>query len=1152
MGESELRREIILNAVTGISAADLQSGEAKKEMPLKIIPFHELKPMHIENAINTYAQGLNPKDIVVLCDMTLMGNGKKGLIFSTEGFYSWEMNTFRKKMPLSMPVCYEELEAVTSQKYTDVVFKFKDGIRVETVYGGIYTEFIITAMNRILKGLCKKTKPEKDDRKIEKNKGIAESRIEEIKKTVNAVSEDRGNRSTDQPEESIQENLPVFREVGPVEIPEMPQFEVKVQKEKAAPQTKAQVEAFQWAEALFWEAAEKESKSDQMTDAVKEMEKAAQMGSANAIAYMGLFYMVGLVVEKDETRGWNYIRKSESMGYRPVKPQKLELDHETTRQISNHRSMLRLRNKSLAEFETTEPAFPKDQRLRNYELRARQRARDFLCPKGGVTPSKQEIKQHYKALEEEYNKAHKKLGSIFRKNNNEKMWECALEMAWLYWLAGLNGLLPADIDMKVPKDRVRNYSDTTVCYGLAAADEKDMTSLWLDRLIAIDHANKIKKLYENFLARELGANEEEAKAAYERRIQEAYQKRIQGMQSILVQNEEKKENEEKERIAEEEARKAKQLKDEHDRIIKKSRLYEAEKNEAREQWLSDRQKKDEQYALHIQPYVEYLNTLFKLNVRKNCPELRPVAKRERTVSYIEDSQKSEYRKTFLWARWERTSSIGKEFLSLITPKGLCFLSDNETTKDTNERENLFMMGKAALAEDKLTEATECISRILPLESSGALYQLGLYLVEEAQKTERRLHDDYALVFKEWCFMWAWDCHITSFKKGNYRSANFLLSETGSMMYSEQGSSWMITVSMPDGSKKKVNGREIAQQICSVMFAESHTQDPDEMMSWGKYYEPDRLRARQYIVQGALAMRGIPESAVIGVELADHELFPETDNETKALYHRGYCYDIEGKDFRAAAYCYQEAAKRGYLPAAWRLVRLGPLIGLKEETIEDLEKQAEPLLQDQPLFAAMAIQGDFHALEELCRESDDTGAYSFCAHELSFWDPEMTADDLRNQKKKFEDKLDNIWENRMFLPYPEETLTRRLEENKELIQQLGASGLSTAYIASRIKDMTNYLEKLKRQKLKWEMEDALEELEEERLRDMQVEQEMAAYREKMDNQERAFNFMGGYYGTDTEAWIAGNVSNDDYFMREQLRKEREEKKRKELDSIYRNN
>lgn len=1151
MGESELRREIILNAVTGISAADLQSGEAKKEMPLKIIPFHELKPMHIKNAINTYAQGLNPKDIVVLCDMTLMGNGKKGLIFSTEGLYSWEMNTFRKKMPLSMPVCYEELAAVTSQKYTDVVFKFKDDIRVETVYGGIYTEFITTAMSRILKGLCEKTEPEKDDWKTKKNTGIAESRIEEIKKTVNAVSEDHGNRSTDQPEESVQENLPVFREVGPVEIPEMPQFEVKVQKEKAVPQTKAQEEAFQWAEALFWEAAEKESKSDQMTDAVEEMEKAAQMGSTDAIAYMGLFYMVGLVVEKDETRGWNYIRKAESQGYRPVKPQKLELDHVTNRQISDSRSALRLRNKSLAEFETTEPAFPKDQRLRNYELAARQHARDFLCPKGGVSPSKQEVKQRYKALEEEYNKAYKKLGSIFGKNNNEKMWECALEMAWLYWLAGLNGLLPADIDMKVPNDRVRDYSCSTICYGLATADEKRMTDLWLDRLIAIDMAQKMKQLYENFLARELGANEEEAKTAYERRIQEAYQKKIQWMQSILVRNEEKKENEEKERIAEEEVRKAKQLKEEHDRIIKKSRLYEAEKNEARERWLSDRQKKDEQYALHIQPYVEYLNTLFQLNVRKNCPGLRPVVKKERTLSYIEDPQRSEYKNSFRRARLKRTSSIGREFLSLITPEGLHFLSDNDTKKDTEERENLFMMGKAALAEDKLNEATECISRILPLESSGALYQLGLRLVEETQKTEIRLHDDYALVFKEWCFMWAWDCHITAIKKGQYRSANFLLSEAGSMMYCEQGSPWM-TVSMPDRSEKKVDGMEIAQQICSVMFAESHTQDPDEMMTWGNHYEPDRLQAREYFVRGALAMRGIPESAVIGVELADQELFPETDNETKALYHRGYCLDIEGKDFRAAAYCYKEAAKRGYLPAAWRLARLGSLIGLKKETIEDLEKQAEPLLQNQPLFAAMAIQGDFHALEELCRENDDTGAYKLCAHWLSFFDPEMSAHDLRNQKKKFEDKLDNIWENRLFLPYPEETLTETLEEHKELIQQLGIAGLSTAYIASRIKDMTNYLAEKKRQKLKWEMEDALQELEEERLRDMQAAEEMAAFREKLDNQERAFNNMGGYYGTDTEAWIAGSVSNDDYFLREQLRKEREEKKRKELDSIYHRN
>lgn len=160
MEEREQRKKIILDAVTGIKKADLQAGKANKDMPVSIISFNNLKPKLVENAISTYARGLNPEDVVVLCDMSLIGKGKKGLIFSTEGFYSWEMNTFRKKIPLSMPVRYEELTEVESKKSAEVIFKFKDGIRVETIYGGIYTEFITTAMNRILEGLREKVEPE--------------------------------------------------------------------------------------------------------------------------------------------------------------------------------------------------------------------------------------------------------------------------------------------------------------------------------------------------------------------------------------------------------------------------------------------------------------------------------------------------------------------------------------------------------------------------------------------------------------------------------------------------------------------------------------------------------------------------------------------------------------------------------------------------------------------------------------------------------------------------------------------------------------------------------------------------------------------------------------------------------------------------------
>lgn len=150
--EREQKREIILNAVMEIKKDDLKAGEACKDMPASIFTFKTLKPQIAENAIKSYAHDLNPEDIVVLCDLSLIGKGKKGLIFSTEGFYSSEMNTFNKKNPLPMPVRYKELVEVVSQNRSDIIFKFKDGPQKE-IYGGIYTEFITLALNRILKGL---------------------------------------------------------------------------------------------------------------------------------------------------------------------------------------------------------------------------------------------------------------------------------------------------------------------------------------------------------------------------------------------------------------------------------------------------------------------------------------------------------------------------------------------------------------------------------------------------------------------------------------------------------------------------------------------------------------------------------------------------------------------------------------------------------------------------------------------------------------------------------------------------------------------------------------------------------------------------------------------------------------------------------------
>lgn len=112
----------------------------------------EMKRKQIENALSGFATGCAEEEIELFCDFTLLGNGKRGILFTKEGLYSSEFGYSGKKDPIQQPVLYSELEAVSLSEDSDskFCFHYRDG-RTEKVYGSIYTGFLITALNRILK-----------------------------------------------------------------------------------------------------------------------------------------------------------------------------------------------------------------------------------------------------------------------------------------------------------------------------------------------------------------------------------------------------------------------------------------------------------------------------------------------------------------------------------------------------------------------------------------------------------------------------------------------------------------------------------------------------------------------------------------------------------------------------------------------------------------------------------------------------------------------------------------------------------------------------------------------------------------------------------------------------------------------------------------
>ncbi len=140
-------KELVAESVFSVQSEDLKKYHSKS-MPTDLKPLPSLKEKQISNAISSFASGCGREDIVAFCDGTFTGSGKKGLLFSTDGFYSSDLNILRKKIPLSLPIRYEDLQKV-SAKDNEIYFHFRNG-QTANGFGSIYTGFIVETLNRII------------------------------------------------------------------------------------------------------------------------------------------------------------------------------------------------------------------------------------------------------------------------------------------------------------------------------------------------------------------------------------------------------------------------------------------------------------------------------------------------------------------------------------------------------------------------------------------------------------------------------------------------------------------------------------------------------------------------------------------------------------------------------------------------------------------------------------------------------------------------------------------------------------------------------------------------------------------------------------------------------------------------------------------
>ena len=128
------KKKMIGDIVTSITDKELKKDYFYNAVPLAVILGKDAKEGTLWAAFASYAPGCKMIEVAAICDNTILGSGKKGILFSTEGIYGSMFNKNRKQGPIAMPIKYEELDSArpSPRDKSEVELVFKGG-RVEKI-----------------------------------------------------------------------------------------------------------------------------------------------------------------------------------------------------------------------------------------------------------------------------------------------------------------------------------------------------------------------------------------------------------------------------------------------------------------------------------------------------------------------------------------------------------------------------------------------------------------------------------------------------------------------------------------------------------------------------------------------------------------------------------------------------------------------------------------------------------------------------------------------------------------------------------------------------------------------------------------------------------------------------------------------------------
>lgn len=131
-----------------------KEGPKGAELPRVLLP-GDCKPRQLANALNGFARGCAPDEVIVLVDTSVFGSGKTGVVFAADRLYASPDEFFvgrDKKSRLPMPLYYRELQGAEQSRVEReaLVLTYRDGHRVP-MNTGIYTVFYDRAISGILR-----------------------------------------------------------------------------------------------------------------------------------------------------------------------------------------------------------------------------------------------------------------------------------------------------------------------------------------------------------------------------------------------------------------------------------------------------------------------------------------------------------------------------------------------------------------------------------------------------------------------------------------------------------------------------------------------------------------------------------------------------------------------------------------------------------------------------------------------------------------------------------------------------------------------------------------------------------------------------------------------------------------------------------------